>query len=98
MVSVVCLNEKHNFLPAFRLHLRNLKEFFQNQSLGIVVPEFKKVLNLCVSDEIIQQFTPTQANEKTPLVVKIKSFSYRKEVPVMIAGMVVDLFLIAVVF
>src|SRR4030095_9537864 len=59
----------------------NLKEFYENQSLGIVVPEFNKVLNLCVADEVIQQFTLVQAHEKTPLVVKIMSFSYRNGVP-----------------
>jgi RNase adaptor protein for sRNA GlmZ degradation len=30
-----------------------------------------------VADEIIQQFTPTQATDETPLVVRISSFSYR---------------------
>jgi aminoglycoside/choline kinase family phosphotransferase len=72
---------KAQFLTSIPLALRNLKEFYLNQSLGIVVPEFNKVLKLCVSDEIIQQFTPVQANEKTPLVVKVKSFSYRNGVP-----------------
>jgi hypothetical protein len=38
-------------------------------------------LNLCVADEVIHQFTPVQAHEQTPLVVKIKSFSYRNGVP-----------------
>lgn len=73
---------KAQFLTSIPLALRNLKEFFQHQSLGISVPEFNKVLNLCVADEIIQQFTPVQATEKTPLTVKIKSFSYRNGVPI----------------
>ena len=72
---------KAQFLTSIPLALNNLKEFYENQSLGIVVPEFNKVLNLCVSEEIIQQFTPMQAHEKTPLIVKIKSFSYRNGVP-----------------
>lgn len=72
---------KAQFLTAIPLGLRNLKEFFQHQSIGIAVPEFRKVLDVCVSDEIIEQFTPTQANETTPLVVKICSFSYRKGCP-----------------
>lgn len=72
---------KAQFLTAIPLGLKNLKEFFENQSLGISVPEFKKVLDLCVSDEIIQMFTPIQATEETPLVVKIKSFSYRNGIP-----------------
>lgn len=72
---------KAQFLTAIPLGLRNLKEFFQHQSIGISVPEFRKVLDLCVSEEVIQQFTPTQATEQTPLVVKISSFSYRKGCP-----------------
>jgi aminoglycoside/choline kinase family phosphotransferase len=72
---------KAQFLTAIPLGLHNLKEFFKNQSLGISVPEFRKVLDLCVSDEVIQQFTPAQATEETPLLVKICSFSYRKGCP-----------------
>lgn len=72
---------KAQFLTSIPLALRNLKDFFYSQSIGISVPEFKRVLDLCVADEVIQQFTPTQANEQTPLIVKINSFSYRKEIP-----------------
>ncbi len=72
---------KAQFLTSIPLALRNLKEFFYSQSIGIAVPEFKRVLDICVADEVIEQFTPTQANEQTPLVVKICSFSYRKEMP-----------------
>src|SRR4029079_4983340 len=54
---------KAQVLTSIPLALRNLKEFFQTQSIGITVPEFRKVLDLCVSDEIIHQFTPTQAND-----------------------------------
>ena len=72
---------KAQFLTSIPLALRNLKEFFQNQSIGIVVPEFRKVLDLCVADEIIEQFSPTQATDKTLLVVKICSFSYRQGMP-----------------
>jgi hypothetical protein len=72
---------KAQFLTAIPLGLCNLNEFFKNQSLGIAVPEFRKVLDICVSDEIIQLFTPTQATDQTKLVIKISSFSYRKGVP-----------------
>jgi len=72
---------KAQFLTSIPLALRNLKEFFENHSLGISVPEFNKVLTMCVADEIIEQYTPTQANDDTPLIVKICSFSYRKEIP-----------------
>jgi hypothetical protein len=72
---------KAQFLTSIPLALRNLKWFFENQSLGIAVPEFGKVLNICVSDEVVEHFTPLQANEQTPLVVKVCSFSYRTGIP-----------------
>jgi hypothetical protein len=72
---------KAQFLTSIPLALTNLKKFFNNQSIGIVVPEFRKVLDLCVSDEIIEQFTPLQATEQTPLVVAINSFSYKNGLP-----------------
>ena len=68
---------KAQFLTAIPLGLNNLKDFFENHSMGIAVPEFRKVLDLCVSDEIIQKYTPVQATEQTPLVIKINSFSYK---------------------
>jgi aminoglycoside/choline kinase family phosphotransferase len=72
---------KAQFLTSIPLALRNLKEFFDNQSVGISVPEFRKVLDMCVGEDVIAQFTPTQADENTPLIVKINSFSYRSEIP-----------------
>jgi aminoglycoside/choline kinase family phosphotransferase len=72
---------KAQFLTSIPLALNNLKEFLKFHSVGISVPEFRKVLDMCLADEVIQQFTPTQATPETPLVVKICSFSYRKEIP-----------------
>lgn len=72
---------KAQFLTSIPSALKNLKWFFENQSLGIVLPEFKKVLSICTEDEIIERFTPVQADEQTPLVVKISSFSYKKGIP-----------------
>lgn len=69
---------KAHFLTSIPLALQNLKWFVQNQSLGIAVPEFKKILELCISDEVIQEFTPVQATDQTPLLVCIKSFSFIK--------------------
>jgi aminoglycoside/choline kinase family phosphotransferase len=77
---------KAQFLTSIPLALRNLREFFQHQSIGISVPEFRKVLDMCVADEIIQQFTPTRATDETPLVIKICSFSYRKGWPEDVSG------------
>jgi aminoglycoside/choline kinase family phosphotransferase len=72
---------KAHFLTSIPLALTNLKWFINNQSIGITLPEFRRVLDICVDDEIIQQFTPLQANEKTPLTVRINSFSYKKGLP-----------------
>ena len=72
---------KAQFLTSIPLALNNLKWFFENQSLGIAVPEFSKVLSICISDEVVEHFTPLQASEQTPLLVKICSFSYRKGIP-----------------
>lgn len=73
---------KAHFLTSIPLALTNLKWFINNQSIGITLPEFRKVLDICVHDDIIQQFTPLQAGDKTPLIVKINSFSYKKGLPV----------------
>ncbi len=72
---------KAQFLTSIPQALKNLRDFSENQNLGIAVPEFKKVLDLCVADEVIAQFTPTQADESTPLVIKICSFSFKKQLP-----------------
>jgi aminoglycoside/choline kinase family phosphotransferase len=72
---------KAQFLTSIPTALKNLKWFFQNQSLGIVLPEFKRVLSICTDEDIIERFTPVQADESTPLIVKISSFSYRKGIP-----------------
>jgi aminoglycoside/choline kinase family phosphotransferase len=72
---------KAQFLTSIPLALNNLRWFIENYSLGIMVPEFSRVLGLCIDREIIERFTPVQASEQTPLVVKICSFSYRKGIP-----------------
>jgi aminoglycoside/choline kinase family phosphotransferase len=72
---------KSQFLTSIPLALQNLKWFVDNNSLGISLSEFKKVLAICIEDDIIQRFTPIQATDDTPLVVKICSFSFRKGIP-----------------
>jgi len=75
------LERRAHFLTSIPLALSNLKTYLSKQTIGIALPEFLKVLNFCISDEIVKRFTPTQATESTPLVVKICSFSYRGEAP-----------------
>ncbi|MDQ3845088.1 MAG: phosphotransferase, partial [Bacteroidota bacterium] len=57
---------KAQFLTAIPLALNNLRWFVANHSMGIAVPEFRKVLDICIDDEIIRRFTPVQADENTP--------------------------------
>ncbi len=69
---------KAHFLTSIPLALQNLQWFTSNQSIGIALPEFKKVLELCTSEEVIAEFTPVQATAETPLIVDIRSFSFIK--------------------
>jgi aminoglycoside/choline kinase family phosphotransferase len=69
---------KAHFLTSIPLALQNLKWFINNQSIGIVLPEFRRVLDICVSEEVVQEFTPIQATADTPLVVRVNSFSFLK--------------------
>lgn len=72
---------KAQFLTSIPQALSNLRWFIENQSLGIAVPEFRKVLDICVSDEIMHRFTPLTATTETPLKVRVSSFSFRKGIP-----------------
>jgi aminoglycoside/choline kinase family phosphotransferase len=72
---------KAHFLISIPLALRNLKWFAGHGHVGIALPEFDRLLGLIVQDELIRRFEPVQANENTPLVVHIRSFSYRKAIP-----------------
>lgn len=72
---------KAHFLTSIPLALRNMKWFVDNQRMGIAVPTFEKCLRFCVSEEVIGRFEPLRANESTPLVVEINSFSYKKQIP-----------------
>ena len=72
---------KAHFLSSIPLGLKNLKFFLDHKRVGIVTPEFDRVLRLVVGDEIIARFEPQQANENTPLLVTVNSFSYRNGIP-----------------
>ncbi|HXO74708.1 MAG TPA: RNase adapter RapZ [Puia sp.] len=72
---------KAHFLTSIPLALRNFKGFLSNKQVGIVLPEFERMLGLMVQEEIVSRFEPVQADDSTPLVVHISSFSYRKTIP-----------------
>ncbi len=69
---------KAQFLTSIPLALNNLKWFITNKKLGIALPEFERMLQLVVKDEVVSQFEPLQADKSTPLIIKINSFSYLK--------------------
>ncbi len=69
---------KAHFLISIPLALNNLKWFLAHKETGIALPEFERILQLIVRDNVIEKFKPLQATEATPLVVKINSFSYLK--------------------
>ena len=58
-----------------------MKFFIDHKRVGIVTPEFDRVLRLVVSNEMIQRFEPIQADASTPLVIDVNSFSYKKGIP-----------------
>jgi aminoglycoside/choline kinase family phosphotransferase len=67
---------KAQFLTSIPLSLSNLKWFLANKKTGISLPEYERILNLIVQDEIIERFKTVQADPLTPLVITINSFSY----------------------
>lgn len=72
---------KAHFLTSIPLAIRNIKWFLQNKKVGISTPEFERLLNIIVSDDIIARFENVKATPETPLVVTINSFSYKKGLP-----------------
>lgn len=73
---------KAHFLSSIPLGLNNLKNFLEVYALDKDTPVFAGILNWMVGEEVLNRFTPLQANETTPLVITINSFSYKKGLPV----------------
>lgn len=72
---------KAHFLASIPLALQNLQFFITHKRVGIVTPEFDRVLKLVVDDQMINKFIAPQANEQTPLVIEVNSFSYKRGIP-----------------
>lgn len=69
---------KAQFLTSIPLALTNLKWFAANKKMGVSLPEYERIVQLIVKDEVVDRFRPIQATDDTPLIVKINSFSYIK--------------------
>jgi aminoglycoside/choline kinase family phosphotransferase len=69
---------KAHFLTSIPLALRNLKWFINNKKVGLIVPELDKILLAITNEEIVKRFENIQATNDTKLLVKVKSFSYKK--------------------
>ena len=72
---------KAHFISSIPFGLQNLQFFIQNYTLNIPLPELNNVINMISDNEIINRFMPVKANEQTPLMVHINSFSYRVGIP-----------------
>jgi len=69
------------FLSAIPFALKQLRHFIENQPFPIEIPTLKKVISHLTSDKMLQHFEHIVATEAHKLVVKIKSFSYKKGIP-----------------
>lgn len=69
---------KAQFLTSIPLALQNLKWFLRNKKIGISLSEFERIQELMISDEVVNRFKTITADETTPLVITINSFSYLK--------------------
>ncbi len=69
---------KAHFLTSIPLALRNLKWFLENKKVGLIVPALDKILAAITANDVVTRFENITANENTKLLVKVKSFSYKK--------------------
>ncbi len=78
---------KAHFLTSIPLALKNLRWFLENRKVGLILPTLDKLLARITEDDIIARFENSKATPDSPLIIKVKSFSYKKSgIPVDSSG------------
>lgn len=77
---------KAHFLSSIPFALKNLQLFLSVNSMAERFPVFNEILKMITSKKIIDRFESPVANEHTPLIVEISSFSYKNGIPVDTSG------------
>ena len=67
---------KAHFLSSIPLALKNLQNFIKENSIDLHLPEFNRLLNIVGGEEMAERFYIHKADDQTPLVVHINSFSF----------------------
>ncbi|CAN5263305.1 RNase adapter RapZ [soil metagenome] len=68
---------KAHFLTSIPLALQNLKWYLSNKEVGIKLPEFERLLQLVIAEDVKNKFETKKATEQTQLIVTVNSFSYK---------------------
>ncbi len=73
---------KAHFLTSIPLALKNLKSFLgYHPGMNDKTPHFARILDAITANDIVARFETVQADEHTPLVVTVNSFSYKRGLP-----------------
>ncbi len=67
---------KAHFLSSIPLALKNLQNFIKVNSIDLHLPEFNRLLNMVGGEEMAERFYIRKADDQTPLVIQINSFSF----------------------